>query len=137
MRESTGGGGIFPGAWNEQILAAEGGAPPNRETLCIYNSLAHSCTPIIHFYWKEGRYSQLKPNINKWFTEVVTDGYWRVLWKENYVAWIALEPWLNACPCMPLTCEVWLTSNEIEEVNYITIWPLFLYLLGVRQDYYA
>ena len=25
------------------------------------------------------------------------------IWKENYVAWIALEPWLGACPCMPLT----------------------------------
>ena len=25
------------------------------------------------------------------------------IWKENYVAWIVLEPWLNACPCMPLT----------------------------------
>ena len=24
-------------------------------------------------------------------------------WKENYVAWIALEAWLNACPCMFLT----------------------------------
>ena len=30
-------------------------------------------------------------------------GYWVVLWKENYVVWIALEPWLNACPSMPLT----------------------------------
>ena len=25
------------------------------------------------------------------------------IWKEKYVAWIALEPWLNACLCMPLT----------------------------------
>ena len=33
-------------------------------------------------------------------------GYWGVLWKENYVVWIALERWLNTCPCMPLTCEV-------------------------------
>ena len=24
------------------------------------------------------------------------------IWKENCVVWIALEPWLNACPCMPL-----------------------------------
>ena len=25
------------------------------------------------------------------------------IWKKNYAAWIALEPWLNACACMPLT----------------------------------
>ena len=27
-----------------------------------------------------------------------------VLRKENYVVWIALEPWLNAGPCMSMTC---------------------------------
>ena len=31
-----------------------------------------------------------------WFTVAVTDGYWGVLWKENYVGWIAQEPWLKA-----------------------------------------
>ena len=25
------------------------------------------------------------------------------IWKENYVVWIVLEPWLNACPWMSLT----------------------------------
>ena len=25
------------------------------------------------------------------------------IWKENYVVWTALEPWLNAFTCMPLT----------------------------------
>ena len=30
-------------------------------------------------------------------------GYGGMLWKENYVVWIALEPWVNACHCMPLT----------------------------------
>ena len=33
-------------------------------------------------------------------------GYWGGLWKENYVICIALEPWLNACQCMPLMFEV-------------------------------
>ena len=28
----------------------------------------------------------------------VSSGYWVVLWKENDVIEIALEPWLNACP---------------------------------------
>ena len=35
----------------------------------------------------------------------VLSGYWAVLWKENYVVWIALELWLNACP--------WLAWNLI------------------------
>ena len=33
--------------------------------------------------------------------------------------------------CMPLKCEVSLTSNELEEATFITIWPLFLYLYGL------
>ena len=30
--------------------------------------------------------------------------YWGVPWKENYVAWIAPEPWLSACSYIPMTC---------------------------------
>ena len=43
----------------------------------------------------------------KWETPVkpkhsyVLSGNWNLFWKENYFVWIALEPWLNACPCMP------------------------------------
>ena len=50
----------------------------------------------------------------RWGEQLATSGGGRVyisscqhtekkIGQENYVAWIALEPWLNACPCMPLT----------------------------------
>ena len=36
-------------------------------------------------------------------------GYWGVLWNENYVVAIAIEWWLDACPC-----------NELEETTHFT-----------------
>ena len=84
---------------NQQLV---GGAVYNSSCQhnSICNSLAHSFTPICHLYWREGGYPQLNPNTN------ILSGYWGVLWKENYVVWIAPEPTVNACPCMPLTSEV-------------------------------
>ena len=56
----------------------------------------------------------------------VLNGYWGVLFKENYVALIPLEPWLNVFPLhVPDLCKVSLTSNVLEEATYITVWPLF------------
>ena len=93
LGEST--GGIFPGGRMSK-LSADGGcwAPPPPQT------------PIPHFYWSKGGYSQLNPDPNIWFTEVITGGYWGLLWLENYVVWIVLEPWLNTFRCMPLTSKV-------------------------------
>ena len=92
--EST--GGIFPGGRMSK-LSADGGCchPPTPP-----KPLSLTFTEV-----KEG-YSQLNPDPNNWFTQVVTGGYWGLLWLENYVVWIVLEPWLNTFPCMPLTCKV-------------------------------
>ena len=36
----------------------------------------------------------------------VLNGYYSVFWQENYVVWIPLEPWLNACPLhAPAMCK--------------------------------
>ena len=68
----------------------------------------------------------------------VLNGYCGVLWQQNHVVWIALEPWLSACLLhAPDKCKVWLASNELEEATHITIWLLFLHLCGVGYEYYT
>ena len=95
-------------------------------------------TPIPHFYWSKGGYSQLNPDPNIWFTEVVTGGYWGLLWLENYVVWIVLEPWLNTFRCMPLTCKVlinfkWAIGGHLHHNVTFVFVPKWI----MAVDYYA
>ena len=95
-------------------------------------------THIPHFYWSKGGYSQLNPDPNIWFTEVVTGGYWGLLWLENYVVWIVLEPWLNTFRCMPLTCKVlinfkWPIGGHLHHNVTFVFVPKWI----MAVDYYA
>ena len=123
-REST--GGIFPGGRMSKLSADEECCPPPPQT------------PIPHFYWSKGGYSQLNPDPNIWFTEVVTGGYWGLLWLENYVVWIVLEPWLNTFRCMPLTCKVlinfkWAIGGHLHHNVTFVFVPKWI----MAVDYYA
>ena len=62
----------------------------------INDSLAHSCTSIPHLHWREGGKYPIKPKYKH-----ALSGYWGMLWKENDLVWIALEPWLNASMSPP------------------------------------
>ena len=64
--------------------------------ISTYQHLKQSCRLLCPYplpYWKEEGNIQLNSNTNMY--------YWGVLWKQNYVVWIVLEPRLNVCPCMP------------------------------------
>ena len=83
--------------------ATSGGAVyiSSRQYIGIYNSLY---TPALTYpspLLKRRGILSVKPK-----DKHVLYGYWGGLWKENYVMCIALEPWLNACQCMPLMFEV-------------------------------
>ena len=121
--------GVFfqVGGWaNFQLMRNAGAAPPPPQT------------NIPHFYWSKGGYSQLNPDPNIWFTEVVTGGYWGLLWLENYVVWIVLEPWLNTFRCMPLTCKVlinfkWPIGGHLHHNVTFVFVPKWI----MAVDYYA
>ena len=92
----------------EQLATSEGAVL--YQLMSTYQNLHSTCTVLCPY---PSTFPQRRGKLPvKSRHKHVLNGYWGVLWKKNYVVWIALETWLNVCSLhAPDMCKVYLTSE--------------------------